>query len=308
MTTTPKITPMLQQYMEIKAAYEDTILLYRMGDFYEMFFDDAVTAAKILGITLTSRSSKNDRHKIPMCGVPHHAVSSYLAKLVKSGHRVAVCEQVEDPRQVKGGKIVKRDVVRVVTPGVTTEEQLLDDKSNRYLAAVSCLENKSTAQYGAGYLDISTGEFLISQHENLDGLLDELSRMAPAELLIDDSEDENSSMFIKSIKGLMPNICLTRRPEHTFYFDTARETLLEHFQTLNLAGFGCEHMQAGISAAGALLQYVSETQKTACSHIERLIPVNLADALIIDEPSRHPVAVLAPTPQRHRGRAAPMDR
>ncbi len=286
MTTTPKITPMLQQYMEIKAAYEDTILLYRMGDFYEMFFDDAVTAAKILGITLTSRSSKNDRNKIPMCGVPHHAVSSYLAKLVKSGHRVAVCEQVEDPRQVKGGKIVKRDVVRVVTPGVTTEEQLLDDKSNRYLAAVACLENKSTAQYGAGYLDISTGEFLISQHESLDGLLDELCRMAPAELLIDDSEEVNSSMFIKSIKGLMPNICLTRRPEHTFYFDTAKETLLEHFQTLNLAGFGCEHMQTGISAAGALLQYVSETQKTACSHIERLIPINLADALIIDEPSR----------------------
>jgi len=286
MTTTPKITPMLQQYMEIKAAYEDTILLYRMGDFYEMFFDDAVTAAKILGITLTSRSSKNDRNKIPMCGVPHHAVSSYLAKLVKSGHRVAVCEQVEDPRQVKGGKIVKRDVVRVVTPGVTTEEHLLDDKSNRYLAAVSCLENTSTAQYGAGYLDISTGEFLISQHENLDGLLDELCRMAPAELLLDDSEDENSSIFIKSIKELMSNICLTRRPEHTFYFDTARETLLEHFQTLNLAGFGCEHMQAGISAAGALLQYVSETQKTACSHIERLIPVNLANALIIDEPSR----------------------
>ena len=286
MTTTPKITPMLQQYMEIKAAYEDAILLYRMGDFYEMFFDDAVTAAKILGITLTSRSSKNDRNKIPMCGVPHHAVSSYLAKLVKAGHRVAVCEQVEDPRQVKGGSIVKRDVVRVVTPGVTTEEQLLDDKSNRYLAAVSWAENKSDTQYGAGYLDISTGEFLVSQHGDPDGLLDELCRMAPAEVLVVESEDESSTRFVKSITGLLPNVCLTRRPEHTFYFDTARETLLEHFQTLNLAGFGCDHMQAGISAAGALLQYVSETQKTACSHIERLIPVNLEDSLIIDEPSR----------------------
>jgi len=286
MTTTPKITPMLQQYMEIKAAHEDAILLYRMGDFYEMFFDDAVTAAKILGITLTSRSSKNDKNKIPMCGVPHHAVSSYLAKLVKAGHRVAVCEQVEDPRQVKGGKIVKRDVVRVVTPGVTTEEQLLDDKSNRYLAAVSCIENKSDIQYGAGYLDISTGEFLVSQHEKLDDLLDELSRMAPAELLTDESEAENSSRFLKSIPGLLPNICQTRRPEHTFYYETAREALLEHFQTLNLAGFGCDHMQTGVCAAGALLQYVSETQKTACAHIERLIPVNLADALIIDEPSR----------------------
>jgi len=286
MATTPKITPMLQQYMEIKTAYEDAILLYRMGDFYEMFFDDAVIAAKILGITLTSRSSKNETNKIPMCGVPHHAISSYLAKLVKAGHRVAVCEQVEDPRQVKGGKIVKREVVRVVTPGVTTEEQLLDDKSNRYLGAVSCSADKFSGLYGAGYLDISTGEFLVSQHGDIDGLLDELCRMTPAELLVNESEDDNSNQFVKNITALLPNICLTRRPEHTFYLETARETLLEHFQTLNLAGFGCDHLQAGISAAGALLQYVSETQKTACSHIERLIPVNLEDVLIIDEPSR----------------------
>ena len=162
MTKTPKITPMRQQYMEIKSQHEDAILFYRMGDFYEMFFDDAELAAKILGITLTSRSSKNSDNKIPMCGVPHHAASSYLAKLVQAGHRVAVCEQVEDPRQVKGGKIVKRDVVRVVTPGVTTDEQLLDDKSNRYLSAISLSTDKSNITYGAGYIDISTGEFLVS--------------------------------------------------------------------------------------------------------------------------------------------------
>ncbi len=286
MPKTPKITPMLQQYMEIKAAHEDAILFYRMGDFYEMFFDDAVVAAKILGITLTSRSSKNDKNKIPMCGVPHHAVSSYLAKLVKAGHRVAVCEQVEDPRLVKGGKIVKREVVRVVTPGVTTEEQLLDDKSNRYLSAVSHSADKSHNPYGASYLDISTGEFLVSEHAGLDDLLDELSRMAPAELLVNESEDESSREVMQSIAGLLSNICLTRRAEHTFHSDTAREALLEHFQTLNLAGFGCDQMQPGISAAGALLQYVSETQKTACSHIEKLIPVNLEDVLIVDEPSR----------------------
>jgi len=286
MTTTPKITPMLQQYMEIKASHEDAILLYRMGDFYEMFFDDAVIAAKILGITLTSRSSKNDTNKIPMCGVPHHAVSSYLAKLVKAGHRVAVCEQAEDPRQVKGGKIVKREVVRVVTPGVTTEEQLLDDKSNRYLGAIAYSANKSNEKYGAGYLDISTGEFLVSEHEGFDELLDELCRMAPAELLVDESTDENSGKFLKDITSHLPDLCLTRRAEHTFYPETARETLLEHFQTHNLAGFGCDHMLTGISAAGALLQYVSETQKTACSHIEKLIPVNQEDILIIDDPSR----------------------
>ncbi|KPK24985.1 MAG: DNA mismatch repair protein MutS [Desulfobacterales bacterium SG8_35_2] len=286
MSAKPKITPMLQQYMEIKAGYEDAILFYRMGDFYEMFFDDAVVAAKILGITLTSRSSKNEKNKIPMCGVPHHAVSSYMAKLVKAGHRVAVCEQVEDPRLVKGGKIVKREVVRVVTPGVTTEEQLLDDKSNRYLAAISLSAETSNSHYGASYLDISTGEFLVSEHDTLDELLDELSRMAPAELLINESEGEGSKDVLQSIMGLLPNLCLTTRAEHTFHFETARDVLLEHFQTLNLAGFGCEQMEPGISAAGALLQYISETQKTACSHIEKLIPVNLEDVLIVDEPSR----------------------
>jgi DNA mismatch repair protein MutS len=257
-----------------------------MGDFYEMFFDDAVVAAKILGITLTSRSSKNDKNKIPMCGVPHHAVSSYLAKLVKAGHRVAVCEQVEDPRLVKQGKIVKREVVRVVTPGVTTEEQLLDDKSNRYLSAIAHSADKSHSAYGASYLDISTGEFLVSEHAGLDELLDELCRMAPAELLLNESEDASSQEVVQNIAGLLPNICLSKRAEHTFYFETAKEALLEHFQTLNLAGFGCDQMQPGISAAGALLQYVSETQKTACSHIEKLIPVNLKDVLIVDEPSR----------------------
>ena len=286
MTTSPKITPMLQQYMEIKATHEDAILFYRMGDFYEMFFDDAVLAAKILGITLTSRSSKNDANKIPMCGIPYHAASSYLAKLVKAGHRVAVCEQVEDPRSVKAGKIVKREVARIVTPGVTTDEQLLDDKSNRYLSAIFLSSDKSSVPYGASYLDISTGEFLVSEHDDLDGLLDELTRLTPAELLVEESKEEKGQEIIAVIMDYLPNICLTTRPEHTFHLETARETLLEHFETLNLAGFGCEHMKAGISAAGALLQYVSETQKTACSHIEKLVPVILEDILIVDEPSR----------------------
>jgi len=286
MTKTPKITPMLQQYMEIKTTHEDAILFYRMGDFYEMFFEDAVVAAKILGITLTSRSSKNDENKIPMCGVPYHAASSYLAKLVKAGHRVAVCEQVEDPRSVKAGNIVKREVVRLVTPGVTTDEQLLDDKSNRFLSAIFLSEEKTGTTYGAGYLDISTGEFLVSEHRELDGLLDELARMAPAELLIEESDKERDKKTVAVIMDFLPNLCLTKRPDHTFHLETARETLLEHFETLNLAGFGCEHMKAGISAAGALLQYVSETQKTACSHIEKLIPVILEDILIVDEPSR----------------------
>jgi len=286
MTKSPKITPMLQQYMEIKALHENAILFYRMGDFYEMFFDDAVVAAKILGITLTSRSSKTDENKIPMCGVPYHAVSSYLAKLVKAGHRVAICEQVEDPRTVQAGRIVKREVVRIVTPGVTTEEQLLDDKSNRYLSSLSLVPEKNSIVYGASYLDISTGEFLVSEHQTIDGLLDEITRMSPAELLLPESDDKDNHDAVASIQALLPNLCLTRRPEHTFHRETARESLLEHFHTLNLAGFGCEHMEAGISAAGALLQYVLDTQKKSCSHIEKLLPVILENILIVDEPSR----------------------
>ena len=287
MPAATKITPMLQQYLEIKNMHEDAILFYRMGDFYEMFFDDAVVAAKVLGITLTSRSSKNSDNRIPMCGVPFHAASSYLAKLVKTGHRVAVCEQVEDPRQVQGGKIVKREVVRVVTPGVTIEEQLLDDKSNRYLAALFLSTKKGVVgAYGLSFLDITTGEFLVSEHNSLESALDELSRMSPAELLLDESKQEESLALVTTLQAQLPSLCLTPRAPHTFQPETAREALLEHFQTVNLAGYGCEHLKTGVNAAGALLQYVSETQKTACSHIEKITPMDLDDVLIIDEASR----------------------
>lgn len=281
---TTKITPMLQQYMEIKSAHEDALLFYRMGDFYEMFFDDAVTAARVMGITLTSRSSKNDTNKIPMCGVPYHAASSYLAKLVKAGFRVAICEQMEDPSTVKPGKIVKREVVRVVSPGVTTEEQLLDDKSNRYLAAVYWSAGKQPS-YGLSVLDITTGEFLVTEREDLAALLDELARLVPAELLLDEAAEDRDK-FVKQVEPLLPGLCLTERPAHTFYPETARESLLEHFQTVNLAGFGCEQMPAGIAAAGALLQYIKETQKTDLSHVERLTPIDLDGVLLVDESSR----------------------
>ncbi|MFA6464769.1 MAG: DNA mismatch repair protein MutS, partial [Desulfurivibrionaceae bacterium] len=160
--TTPapvKITPMMQQYLEIKAQHQDAILFYRLGDFYEMFFDDAVTASKVLGITLTSRNSKDDENRVPLCGIPYHAVSSYLAKMIKAGFKVAICEQVEDPKEAKG--VVRREVVRVVTPGLVTDAELLDDKDNRYLAAI-CQKGK---EWGLSLLDLSTGEFLVSEQE-----------------------------------------------------------------------------------------------------------------------------------------------
>lgn len=285
-----KITPMFRQYLEIKSQHEDAILFYRMGDFYEMFFDDAETAARILGITLTSRNNRGDEDRVPMCGVPYHAASSYLARLVSAGFRVAVCEQVEDPQQAKG--VVRREVVRVVSPGLTSEEQLLDGKSNRYLAAV-CLpadEQPGKAQknrdYGLAFLDITTGEFMAGEPGDLPALLDELSRMAPAELLVSAANAAEGSSCRAQVESLLPGICVTGRPADLFRHSSAREMLLAHFKTVNLAGFGCENMKSGVTAAGVLLQYIQSTQHADLSHIEKLVPIELDDILIVDESSR----------------------
>ena len=271
-----KITPMLQQYLEIKSQYPDTILFYRLGDFYEMFFEDAVTASRVLGITLTSRNHKDEESKIPLCGVPHHAASSYLAKLVRAGFRVAICEQVEDPRLAKG--VVKREVVRVVTPGLVTDALMLDDKSNRYVAAIC--QTEST--WGLSLLDLTTGEFLVTEQPESAGLADELTRMAPAEVVIEDDAQDPPALLAQALT----TICLTRRPATDFYPETARAALLDHFKTVNLAGFGCDSMTAGIAAAGALLLYIRETQKSELNHVEQLTPFDLADLLVIDDASR----------------------
>ncbi len=273
----PKITPMMQQYLEIKQQYPDAILFYRLGDFYEMFFDDAVTASRVLGITLTSRNHKDAENKIPLCGVPHHAAPTYLAKLVEAGFRVAICEQVEDPKTAKG--VVRREVARVVSPGVVIDEAVLDDKTNRYLAAIARGE-----MWGYSLLDISTGEFLVAQQENLAGLFDELARLGPAEILLADnlSDDEEIKGALESMAG----VCLTVRPKAIFHPDTATETLLEHFQTANMAGFGCGHLTSGLAAAGALLAYIQDTQKSGLAHIERLTAIEIDSVLMLDDSSR----------------------
>jgi len=280
--TTPgsvKITPMMQQYLEIKAQHQDAILFYRLGDFYEMFFDDAVAASKVLGITLTSRNSKDDENRVPLCGIPYHAVSSYLAKMIRAGFKVAICEQVEDPKEAKG--VVRREVVRVVTPGLVTDEQLLDDKDNRYLAAV-CHKGK---EWGLSLLDLSTGEFLVSEREDKTALLDELGRLAPSEILLPEEPGEDSPLS-GELLTLLPQSCLTGRPPSGFQPELARQNLLEHFRVVNLAGFGCEEMRAGIGAAGGLLLYLQETQKTALDHIERLTPIEFDNVLLMDDSSR----------------------
>jgi DNA mismatch repair protein MutS len=295
---------MLRQYLAIKEGHPGTILFYRMGDFYEMFFEDAETASKVLGITLTSRNKKGE-NQVPMCGVPFHAVSGYLSKMVKAGFRVALCEQVEDPKEAKG--IVRREVVRVVTPGVTTDDQILDAKSDTFVCALA-VDRKRNRPLTAGlsFLDVSTGDFLISevplrdapQHGGFDQVIDEITRMRPAELLLAEEELEPSAALsdaadptglgelTETLTTLLPGLCVTERQGFSFDRDTALTTLTEHFRTAGLDGFGCQDMTAGIRAAGGLLAYIQETQKTELSFIRRLRPLTRSGALIIDESSR----------------------
>jgi DNA mismatch repair protein MutS len=283
-----KMTPMLRQYLEIKEQHPGTILFYRMGDFYEMFFEDAHTCSRVLGITLTSRS-KDDANKVPMCGVPYHALSGYLGKMVKAGYRVAICEQTEDPKQAKG--IVKREVVRIVTPGVTTDDQLLDEKNNTYVCALcfSRKRNKITAA-GLSFLDVSTGNFLLSEialNENgFNAVIDEITRMQPAELLVPEESVDEFSELTDTLATIMGGLCITPHQDHYFEHDHAHTTLIEHFKVSNLAGFGLTGQQAGICAAGALLTYIQQTQKTELSHVKRLSPLTRAGFLVIDESSR----------------------
>ncbi len=288
MAQVAKITPMLQQYMEIKGQHENTILFYRMGDFYEMFFEDAVKASKILGITLTARNSKNEANKVPMCGVPYHAAAGYLAKLIKAGQRVAICEQTEEPSQAKG--IVRREVVRVISPGVVTDDQILDDKDNLFVAALSCLGKKGVSLYGLSFLDLSTGSFLVGEFPDeagqAEGVLDQLTRMTPAELLINEEDTETLAQLLDTAETLLPGLCITERPAALFHFSASKELLTEHFQVTNLAGFGCSAFRQGVIAAGVLLDYIQETQKTNIEHIERLSPIDLALILQIDDSSR----------------------
>jgi DNA mismatch repair protein MutS len=287
MNTPARMTPMLRQYLEIKESYQQEILFYRMGDFYEMFFEDAEIASKILNITLTSRNNKADTAKVPMCGVPYHAAQSYIARLVRAGRRVAICEQTEDPAEAKG--IVKREVVRVISPGVIVDEQLLPENEHCFIAAI-CRAADAREQWGISFLDISTGSFYtgdFSDHGDApDVVLDQLSRMAPAEILVDSKQHRNLEKLLADAQLLLPALCITQREDATLSFTDARQTLLAHFQVLNLDGFGCGSMVQGIVAAAALLEYVQETQKTDLSHLQKLIPLETDSILLIDDASR----------------------
>lgn len=263
------VTPMLRQYMGIKSEYPDAILFFRMGDFYEMFFDDAVIASRILGITLTSRGTHNGQ-KVPMCGVPHHASKSYIARLIENGRKVAICDQTEDPKAAKG--IVKREVVRVVTPGSVLEEGEVDSKSNLYMAAVSG-DDKG---YGLAHVDLSTGEFRVTEIDGWRALLDELGRVSPVELLIcEDSEiigERDLSQYRVEVLG-----------KDVFDMERAGFLLREQLGVKSLEGFGCDNMNLGIVAAGAIIHYLRETQKGGLEHIREIITYRLGDYMFLDE-------------------------
>ena len=302
METLTKITPMLQQYLEIKEQHANAILFYRMGDFYEMFFEDALIASKILGITLTSRNKKSDQVQVPMCGIPYHAAQTYLAKLIQAGQRVAICEQVEDPAEAKG--IVKREVVRILSPGVLTDDQLLDDKSNNYLCSLVGSGVAANQVFGISFLDVSTGEFIVGEFpgdiDKPENVFDQISRLIPSELLISAEDKGLLSSFLQQLQTLLPGICITERSSLIYEEDASRELLQNHFGVLSMDGFGCSHFTSGLVAAAALLEYIGETQKSSIHHIAKLTPLDSSSILHIDDSSRRNLELVQTLAGGHR--------
>ncbi len=268
---------MMQQYEDAKAACGEALLLFRMGDFYELFYEDAKVAAKAVGLTLTSRDK--GENPIPMAGFPHHQLDSYLGKLIQAGFRAAVCEQMEDPRQAKG--IVKREITRVVTPGTLTDDALLDPRESNYLAAIAhapASRGEATGQIGLAWAELSTGRFeaAVIQPNQLE---DHLARIAPSECLVQESENS-----LDQANG----VAVTTRPDWAFAADTAESVLAKHFGTHSLDGFGFDHAadRSAIRAAGAIIDYLLETQKSSLDHLDRLIPYRTGTTLEIDESTR----------------------
>jgi DNA mismatch repair protein MutS len=282
---------MMQQYHDAKALAGDALLLFRMGDFYELFHEDAKTAARVLGLTLTSRDK--GENPIPMAGFPHHQLESYLGKLIGAGYRAAVCEQMEDPKQAVG--IVKREIARVVTPGTLTDDALLDPRESCYLAALAEPAGKDrydpNSLWGLSWAELSTGRFFAAVVRQSQ-VQDELARIAPAECLIAEGPRDNpgAPQFMAQVAAGKVNgdgPLWTRRPTWAFGFDHSHNGLKKHFGTFTLEGFGIEDGDgAAIRAAGAILEYLQETQKASLDHFDRLVPYRGGEVLEIDEATR----------------------
>jgi DNA mismatch repair protein MutS len=275
------VTPLMAQYSRIKENYPDTILLFRMGDFFETFEEDAKIASRVLGITLTKRAN-GAAEDVPLAGFPHHSIDSYLPKLVRAGYRVAVCEQLEDPKFAKG--IVKRDVIEVVTPGVSFNDKLLDHKKNNYLLSIY-LEDEIA---GLAFSDISTGEFQTFQI-NRNELNQQIGSINPAEVLIPKRFKNELEQLIQK---LAPNTRITKIDDWIYNFDYASELLMNHFSTRTLKGFGIEGLQAAICSAGAVINYLRETQKANLPHINKISHYNPSDYMLLDSSTRRNLEII----------------
>ena len=278
-------TPMMRQYLEIKSRYQDAILFFRLGDFYEMFMEDAVTASRVLDITLTSRN-KGAADEIPLCGIPFHSCQPYIARLVENGHKVAICEQVEDPKTAKG--IVRREVVRVVTPGLIVDSDNLAPKENNYLMALTAGDR---GRWGVAVLDISTGEFRVAECGDLEGVRSEIASVAPREVLL--PEDEGGAALQRSLAPVLAGRMISRLPDWVCSPDRASELLREFFSCATLEPFGCAKMPAAVGAAGAVLHYLRETQKGALDHIRSLRTTHASDVMALDETTRRNLELTA---------------
>lgn len=267
-------TPLMRQYRQVKERYPDTILLFRMGDFFETFEEDAVTTSRVCGIVLTKRSN-GAAGETPLAGFPHHQLDNYLPKLVRAGYRVAVCEQMEDPKFAKG--IVKRDVVEVVTPGLSYNDKLLDTKRNNYLVAL----HAENTVVGVAFVDISTGEFNAAEVPVLQ-LPEVLASLQPQEILVARRERDT----IPPITKLPYEPVYTKMDDWIFSHDYAREKLLHHFKTQTLKGFGVDDLGPGLTAAGAVMQYLYETQKANVPHIHRIALYNPSEYMLLDSATR----------------------
>lgn len=274
---TNNLTPMMKQYMQTKEEYKDCILFYRLGDFYEMFFDDALTASKELEITLTGKNCGLEE-RAPMCGIPYHAVDSYLNRLVSKGYKVAICEQVEDPKTAKG--IVKREVIRVVTPGTNLDTQGLDETKNNYIMCIVYMADR----YGLSVADVTTGEYLVTELDSQTKLMDELYKFMPSEIVC----NEAFYMSGLDLDDLKNRLHMAIYSLETWYFDDAlcRETLQEHFKVASLEGIGLSDYECGMIASGALLKYLEETQKNSLSHMSRLTRYATGNYMVLDSATR----------------------
>ncbi len=274
-------TPFMAQFLQVKAAHPDTIILFRIGDFFETFEEDARISSKVLGITLTRRSN-GAAGDVPLAGFPHHAIDTYLPKLVRAGYRVAICEQVENPKFAKG--LVKREVVEVVTPGVAFSDKLLDHKKNNYLASIfPCGE-----MCGIAFCDISTGEFFVFE-STIENGLQHLEQIAPAEILL--SKKNRESLESKIQKSLQ-NSRLTKIDDWIFSFDFANDLLTRQFESITLKGFGIEKLSLGIIAAGVILHYLGETQRSNLSHLRKISIFNSSESMILDNATKRNLEIL----------------